>query len=550
MTAIFRQPDPLPGDPLGQRLCSVFGRYLWCAIEAGQPADATTKPEWSTITGYPLRPRVLWSLWQDAQSLVGVRFGHETSYALIDIDAGSQYCNPDAIADLKAALETIGITRTLLLRSSWSGGLHLYIPLPEPVNTFNLAVALTECFKAQGFDLKAGQLETFPNVKAYGVATFTEYNGHRLPMQPGSGSCLLDNAFNPLGDSLDRFFWIWDGAASHQDLDALDQAMKVGRVNHRKRPKRRLQVTQAWREDMEIDISEGWTGTGQTNALLKTIACYGVVFEQLQGSALEEYVLRIATTRPGYEQYCGHKGDIQRRIKAWVRAAESYYWPMGSEPKRQGDGQGPDAIPFNQRLSDEAQERISSALEQLKQLGQLPDMITARAQAIARQGGIAMRTLYKNLTLWHPHHQAEPAPAAERLEIPYPVVDIPILKAAEETMADPPKPLQEKEFPTYPKYMKGAPPRRGEAGSDFESFPPNGGVRGGEAVSPQPPDPERLGFLDDFAEGCRRQLQRLGWNAAHLVQFIADRFNGKRRAQLSDDELVSLLYQLQALEGG
>ena len=546
MTAIFRQPDPLPGDPLGQRLCSVFGQYLWCAIEAGQPADATTKPEWSTITGYPLRPRVLWNLWQDAQTLVGVRFGHETSYALIDIDAGSQYCNPDAIADLKAALETIGITRTLLLRSSWSGGLHLYIPLPEPVNTFNLAVALTECFKAQGFTLGAGQLETFPNVKAYGVATFTEYNGHRLPMQPGSGSCLLDNAFNPLGDSLDRFFWIWDGAASHQDLAALNQAMKVGRVNHRKRPKRRVQVTQAWREDLEIDISEGWTGIGQTNALLKAIACYGVVFEQLQGSALEEYVLRIATTRPGYEQYCRHKGDIQRRIKAWVRAAESYYWPLGSEPKRQGDGQGPDAIPFNQRLADEAQERVRAAVEQLRQLGQLPDMITARAQAIARQGGIAMRTLYKNLTLWHPHHQEEPA----LVEIPQPESIPETLEPPEMIASDPPKPLQNKEFPTSAKYMKGAAAPQGDAGSEKQRSDPNRGGRGDELRSPQAAEPEPLYFLDDLAQGCRRQLQRLGWDVAQLVQFIADRFDGKRRAQLSDDELVSLLYQLQTLEGG
>jgi hypothetical protein len=54
-----------------------------------------------------------------------------------------------------------------------------------------------------------------------------------------------------------------------------------------------------------------------------------------------------------------------------------------------------------------------------------------------------------------------------------------------------------------------------------------------------------LGFLDDFAEGCRRQVQRLGWTAAQLGQFIAEQFNGKRRAQLRDDELISLLYRLQ-----
>jgi hypothetical protein len=548
--AIHRQPDPLPGDPLGQRLCEIFGRYLWCPIEATLPDDTTLKPEWTTITGYPLRPRVLWSLWKDAQTLIGVRFGQETTYALIDIDAGSQYCNPDAIASIRAALETIGVTRTLLLRSSWSGGLHLYIPLPEPVSTFNLAVALTECFKAQGLTLGAGQLETFPNIKAYGVATFTEYNGHRLPLQPGSGSCLLDEAFNPIGDSLDRFFWIWDGAASHQDLEALNQAMVVGRSNHRKRPKRRSQVTQAWRDDLEIEMAEGWTGHGQTNGLLKAIACYGVVFEQLQGAALEEYVLRIATTRPGYEQYCRHIGNIQHRVKAWARAAESYYWPLGSEPKRREDTVGPDGIPFNQQIAEAAQERIKSTVEQLKQLGQLPEAITARAKAIAQQGGIALRTLYKNLTLWHPQHQTVAEQEPERVEIPYTVEDTAFPMAAEAPESDLLESSDIKEFSTSPQYMKGALAPQGEVGSDPVYLSPKGGVRGGEPSFPQAPDPEHLGFLDDFAEGCRRQVQRLGWTAAQLGQFIADQFNGKRRWQLSDDELIALLYRLQAVEGG
>jgi hypothetical protein len=76
-----------------------------------------------------MRPRVLWNDWQDANTLIGVRFTHDTVYGLLDIDAGSDYCNPDGVAEIRAALETIGITRTVLTRSSWNGGLHLYIPL-------------------------------------------------------------------------------------------------------------------------------------------------------------------------------------------------------------------------------------------------------------------------------------------------------------------------------------------------------------------------------------------------------------------------------------
>jgi hypothetical protein len=55
--------------------------------------------------------------------------------------------------------------------------------------------------------------------------------------------------------------------------------------------------------------------------------------------------------------------------------------------------------------------------------------------------------------------------------------------------------------------------------------------------------------LADVADICHRQAERLGWTAVQMGQFIADQFEGKRRWQLSDDELMTLLYRLQALEG-
>ena len=49
--AIPRQ-QPLPADPLGQRLCDIFGRYRWKCIRAELPDDATAKPQWQTIRLY------------------------------------------------------------------------------------------------------------------------------------------------------------------------------------------------------------------------------------------------------------------------------------------------------------------------------------------------------------------------------------------------------------------------------------------------------------------------------------------------------------------
>jgi hypothetical protein len=532
----------LPADPVGQRLCETFGFYLWNCIRAELPNDATAKPAWQTITKYELRPRVLWNDWQDANTLIGVRFGHETTYGLLDIDAGSDYCSAAAIAQIRGALETIGITRTVLIRSSWSGGLHLYLPLPEVVNTFNLAVALHECLKAQGFRLKAGQLEVFPNIKAYGIKTFIDYNAHRLPLQPASGSCLLDDDLNPIGNSLARFFWLWDGAASHQDMDELRHAIKIGRDNHRKKPKRRNHPVESWRQDLDTEITEGWTAHGQTNHLLKTIACYGRVFEGLHGQDLIDYTLRIAINCPGYEQYCRHQHEIERKVTTWARAVENYYWPLGTTPTRDTASPSNNLVQFNRQQSEDAQSRIKAVFDQMEQAGELPEQITARASAIAQVARVSQQTLYKYLALWHPMYLKGVIDEA--------TVFSAVESGLQKSDLESPEPLANKGLHPSGRYMKSEAPGAGDLGSDLEFISPDRGVRGDDVQFPQVAEPVAVDWLDEIAQGCRRQLQRLGWNAAQLVQFIAEKFDGRRRAQLRDDELVLLLYHLQSVDEG
>jgi hypothetical protein len=534
-------PEPLPADPTGQRLCEIFGRYPWKFIQAALPDDATAKATWQTVTKYPLRPRVLWNQWQDANTLIGVRFTHDTYYGLLDIDAGSDYCTPDGIAQIRAALETIGITRTLLIRSSWNGGLHLYLPFAEPVNTFSLAVALKECLKSQGFRLKQGQLEIFPNVKAFGVETFIEYQGHRLPLQPASGSCLLDDDLNSIGDSLARFFWLWDQVADHQDMDTLLHAFKIGRDNHRKRPKRKSHPVESWRQDLDIEITEGWTAHGQTNHLLKTIACYGRVFEGLQGQDLIDYTLRMAISRPGYEQWCRHQHDIERKVTAWARAVENYYWPLGTTPTRDTHPVQNNLVSFNRQQSEDAQSRIKAAYTELEQTGELPEQITARATAIARLAKVSQQTLYKYPGLWHPLHvqgEINGATGVSAAEI-----------QENQPQSEPLKVLENKALHPLEQIMKGWGLCPGDFGSDPESFSPNRGVRGDELSFPQAESadvgPELPIPLAELEQRLRATVQKLGWNAQQLTDFIAQRFGGRRRSQLYDYELVMLLYYLQ-----
>ncbi|HEY9879656.1 MAG TPA: hypothetical protein V6D29_14455, partial [Leptolyngbyaceae cyanobacterium] len=542
MIAFPKPPNPLPGDPVSKRLCEIFGAYLWQSIQAPMPDDATQKPQWQTNTRYPLKPRVLWSLWQDANTLVGVRFGRTTSYALLDLDKGSCYCTPNAIAQLRGALETIGITRTLLLRSSWSGGLHLYIPLPEAVKTFNLAVALQECLKTQGFQLKSGQLEIFPNAKSFGVEIFTEYNAHRLPLQPGSGSCLLNDSLEPVTDDLERFLWVWEGAAQAQDMALLEEALETGRNLRRKRPKRQsLDKVEAWRSDLETEIEEGWTGPGQTNPLLKSIACYGRVFEKLEGEALVNYIIRIAVNSPGYEQHCQHQSEIGRRARDWARAVEKYYWPLGSEPLRPREEEGgPNG---NEERSQEALARIRKAVEHLVSLDQLPATVRGRVKVLVEQAKTSAQTLYKHKYLWHP----------EQVETESPVT----VQQASDTANSPQEstissePSEAREMGvlhTLERNMKCGGKIPSEVGSHLHSNTPEGGVRGGQSSFPQAePVPETPPVPIppfEIQEGIQQQIRRLGWTASQAIAFIAESFNGQRWSQLSDNDRLLLLYRL------
>ncbi|MBD2054894.1 hypothetical protein H6F88_02475 [Oculatella sp. FACHB-28] len=474
-----REVGPLPRDPLGKRLCQIFS-YAWNAIVKTNDSDST----WQTITKHPLAPRELWMCWQDANQIVGTRFDSKTVHGLIDLDVTGMYHpkqEAEALPLMRAALETIGITRTFLTQSSFSGGLHLWIPLPKKVPTFWLGVSIRQCLEAQGFIIKQGQLEIFPNQKAYArKGEFTQYQGHRLPLQPATGSQLLDNDLQPVAGGLERFFELWDQCAVGQDMEQVQKAIAQAQKNHKKRwTSRNSSVVDTWRTALEFEITEGWTDYGQTNHLLKQIACYGVVFLGLKGEALVENVQHTASHCPGYGQWCRHQHEIALRCKVWARAAEGYYWPLGTEGTRRGNihcGEGANATTAvnrtNQARSEDAQARITQALDQLKREGQLAlyNTKTALENAIVRIARCSKNTTQKYSHLWYiAESKATEQVCTTDAE--------PIPASLPPNLTDPSKSLKsssEEEVHTQP-YMKGR-EHLSEFGSDSSqiSFPPEG----------------------------------------------------------------------------
>ena len=417
---------PLPADPIGARFCKIFN-HPWNFLVAPVP-EPGERPAWKTETGYPLQPRDLWDMYCDPTRLLGLRFGKETRYILLDIDRGSRYHflnDPSQFKFILDSLERIGLCRPLVVQSSDRGGIHIYFFLPEPMPTFGLACAIKFALFDAGVVLQPGEIESFPNVKAYSKTKFSNYNAHRLPLQVGSW--LLDDDFEPLTNAPARFLALADTAAANQDLTELEAAISTYYQ------RQRLTYTPGtsnraaeWKCHLENRIAQGWTGSSQTNELLKDFAVYGVVWLGLDGQALVEHVVTTAVSAPEYQQFCSHQQEIQQRAADWSRAAESYYSPYCSYPNRKGTYKqtfDPSAannivdLPKrpNAQRHQQTQGRIRQVVAHLEASGTLPAAATARSAAIISASkelhgiGASQTTLHKQdyLPLWHPKHYAK-----------------------------------------------------------------------------------------------------------------------------------------------
>ena len=378
----------LPADPIEQEFAALFP-HLWDWI--------FNIDGWHTNSKYPLSPRDLIQKLRSPHEIIGVRFGTETRYLMLDIDAGSQYHSANDEQGYKKILgvmEGIGLAGYILMQSSDSTGLHIYFPLPESVNSFNLACASRYALEKAGLIINGGTLETFPNVKAYSDVTKTLFNGHRLPLQ--EGSYLLDSNYEPYSQSIESFLIAWKNAAASQDMKVLNKAIATA-----PRPKNiKTQETgkgTTWRSNLESRIATGWTGKGQTNELMFQISQYGRVFLGIDDlSELAEYTATKAKSCNGFYEYSSHTHEVDRLALDKSKYVMEEYYPYGS---KSGVSSG-DRIAKTKKPKTPLIDRVMSAVRQLG--GQLfertRDLITA-IRAIAK---CSPTPLYEFKELWQP----------------------------------------------------------------------------------------------------------------------------------------------------
>jgi hypothetical protein len=418
----------LPLSETGQRLTNLFPNgWDWIYSD---PPSRDNKPNWETVKGYPLSPIEQWSHHQNPDILIGIRPRASTRWGILDIDRHSKYHptqNPAALQTICNTLEDIGITRTLINQSSHSGGLHLYIPLPELVSSYWLSITLKYHLEAAGIQIRSGQCELFPNPKRYipKGQGFSHFNGIRMPMQPNTGFIPLDPDLNPLPWTLEDWLNAFDQAASHQDQAKLTHQIEEARHNHKIRTHRNPHSIDTWRERIEQEKIQGWTGSGQTNEKLKIFGCEARVFLNMDSEQqIAEYIQQTAQNSPGFQQHSNHIRDIAQRSREIAQWAMRYYWPLGAAPSRETGYHTPPtpiaSFSYHQAKREAAQERIKAAIAQLQTEGTLPKTASERADILIKQVSISKKTLYLkvNRPLWHPEHIAsqekpEPTPEAE-----------------------------------------------------------------------------------------------------------------------------------------
>ncbi|MFM2312731.1 MAG: hypothetical protein RLZZ04_2007 [Cyanobacteriota bacterium] len=411
---------------INQGLEKYFNHY-WSFIEARNPKHYDgKKPNWRTETSFSLNNKTLLRRFIDPDSLVGVRFdtnkGSLVNYCLIDIDTlgkvhPAEY--PDTFQKLLDTFEEEGLVCPVFVLSSYSRGLHIFFALSEAVDTFNLACLIKRVVERAGIKIKDGNLELFPNCKFFNKNKVTNYKAHRLPLQPNSGSLLLNDELEPESDHFLDFIAHMDFSARKNIVDeefhgkllmARESVEKerFGFFNVRNKSK-----VAKWKADLEISIKLGWTGTKQTNELLRIIATYGVVFLGLEGDNLYQYVLATVLNATGYTEYCNHHDDIERRCRERAKNAEKYYWKLGSTPKREiawkdaFDEIRSGVVNGNENTKLNTMQRLKAVLEEIKQaLEFVPTTKTAFLKFLIDKSKEIFQVGFSHDTLKQPAYKA------------------------------------------------------------------------------------------------------------------------------------------------
>jgi hypothetical protein len=308
-----------------------------------------TDKSWTTRKD-TLTDKVLTNYWRDKNIFIGLRHGDTTNFFVLDIDTGSQYHpnqNKNAISKICVCLKKLNLPASNPIRSSDSGGIHIYYNLAKSFNSDEVASCIHNVLTEAGYVVKAGQLEIFPNVRK---SVHSEFNGLRLPMQ--AGSTMLDlKTLQPIKSDMKQFQEFAEQCRiSNAGFRILNTPKTVSKPSEdessqtffkrvSKRIKRKLaQICAPWQKQFKQDtkgiythfcciIQHGFTGRGQTNEI---VMCLTRQLHILAGVIDHTFVAKVIRNLKGFREFCGHQRDIEKRCKDAMQnlLQGDHYYPI------------------------------------------------------------------------------------------------------------------------------------------------------------------------------------------------------------------------------
>jgi hypothetical protein len=323
---------------------------------------------------------------------VGIKPEGSIRWLVIDIDAKqgrrSPYWDKHGrnlyLQALQAAAEAAGC-RTVLIRSSHSNGLHLWILLPEHQPAWlvhHIGVELTAC---AGMHKLAAYCEVFPSLMPYVKGKpLPRSNGIRLP--GGKGSALIvDGELNSDPEAIyEALQQAVDATESNPRWDALvSNAHARGLASNaeswsRKTPYGKLRAS----------MPGPWTGSGQSNYLTGELT--KVAMAEMAGHPDEAIIRRaieLIESHPGYQEHAS--SDTKRvvangsKVAGWIKTVRTRIGAVGIDER-----------PRNSNHNAEQMDRVRRSLTELLQtFGR--SVLGWSKRELQRASGLNWRTVLK-----------------------------------------------------------------------------------------------------------------------------------------------------------
>lgn len=275
-------------------------------------------------------------LHQHADKTLYLRMGETTNVFILDVDRDSPYHphnNQKSWLGVTELIEKKFNVRGIVTKSSSSGGLHVIYPLKNEVNSDKLAHVVWNTLENNGHSVRNGSLEIFPNKRN---STTSLYTLIRVPGQNDWGMYKSRQTLNTVESTLKDLENRWKYYESQNDITSVLESLEVelettkttvSKPAKQKKVKERSFQPAPWQESFPQDLSgmykhlqclleNGFTDRHQTNELLSIFTRLMYI---LIGKTDVEELGEIVRSLKGFDEYCGHQKDIEKRIKDFVQ---------------------------------------------------------------------------------------------------------------------------------------------------------------------------------------------------------------------------------------